>query len=82
MRPSHADDVLVQVLPAPKAEDEAIGEERRGGGGRLRHDRRSIRIVGQVTAVRIGTCSVLTESPPRTLQTNGLCPWREVHGWK
>ena len=41
-----------------------------------------IRIVGQVTAVMIGTRSVFTDRPPRTLHTSGLWPWREVHGWK
>jgi hypothetical protein len=41
-----------------------------------------IRIVGHVTAVTIGTRSVFTDSPPSTLHTSGLCPCREIQGWK
>ena len=32
--------MLVEVLPRPEAEEEAVGEQRRGRRGSLRHDRR------------------------------------------
>jgi hypothetical protein len=41
-----------------------------------------IRVVGHVTAVPSRNRSVLDAMPPITLQTNGLCPWRSIHGWK
>jgi hypothetical protein len=41
-----------------------------------------MRIVGHVTAVITGISSVFTARPPSTLHTKGLCPCREVQGWK
>ena len=64
MRPRVAEDVLVQVLAGADAQDEAIGEQ----AGRRRAACATIagwiRIVGQVTPVTIGTCSVFTDSRP------------------
>ena len=41
-----------------------------------------IRIVGQVTPVPRRRRSVAAAIAPMTLHTNGLCPWRSIHGWK
>ena len=40
-----------------------------------------ILIVGQVTPVPSRSRSVAWAIAPITDQTNGLCPWRSVHGW-
>jgi hypothetical protein len=40
-----------------------------------------IRIIGQVTPVPTSSFSVAPAMPPSTLQTNGLWPWRSIHGW-
>ena len=41
-----------------------------------------VRIVGHVTPVPTRSRSVAPAMAPSTAHTNGLCPWRSVHGWK
>lgn len=40
-----------------------------------------IRTVGQATPVPARMDDVASATPPRTLQTKGLCPCRSIHGW-
>ena len=41
-----------------------------------------MRMLGQVTAVPTVRRCVAWAMAPSTLHTNGLWPWRSVHGWK
>ena len=77
--PAVAEDVLVQVLPCSDTEEEAAGHHRRRRG--LRDDRGvdSHQRAGHPVPSR--SASVSRAIPAITLQTNGLCPWRSIHGW-
>ena len=81
-RPAVAEDVLVEILAAPDAEEEAAGHHRGDGGGSLSDDRRVEANVGHVTPVPTRIVSVACAIPPSIDQTNGLWPWGSIQGWK
>ena len=81
-RPAVAEDVLVEVLAAADAEEEAArASSQPTVAAACATIAGWMRIIGHVTPVPTRIVSVACAMPPSVDHTNGLWPCASIHGW-